>query len=468
MREFLQTAGVACDASELAELSSKIVATGVLRITELGQMLGSYDGEPHDGVYALTRYARRISYQLPSIGERFVSFSDLQVLKPQPPWDDLKNPPKIMGKEEFQALEIQPEDAELFFKSGGSSGEPKISVFTYRDYHTQMQLAAEGLVAAGFDPNRDRCMNLFFGGGLYGGFLSFFTILEHLRAVQFPMSAHLELGFVVDMILRYNVNTILGMPSYLNQLFQAPENRERLRKHKPIKKLLFGGEHFSAQQRELFQNEFGVEMIRSATYGSVDSGPLGFQCSASEGTIHHLHHGLQMLEILDLHEDRVVEHDDKVSDVGRLVFTSLIRHGQKLHRYDIGDLGRWVYGDCQCGRKSPRFELMGRYGDIFRAAGCFLNFQKFANIIRDTTGYNGEIQLIVDRDVSKERLQIIVDPTAAAKTKELKAHLMEDYSELRELVIEEHSLTLDIRIVDIDAFERTPGSGKLRRVIERR
>ncbi len=476
MREFLQTAGVACLSSEIADLSAKMVSAGVLRVTEVGEMLGSYDGEPHDGVYALTRYARRISYQLPKIGGRFVSFSDLKASDIPPPWNTAKLRPAIMGKEEFQAQEIEAKDSELFFKSGGSSGEPKISVFTYRDYHTQMQLAGEGLIAAGFEPTRDRCMNLFFGGGLYGGFLSFFTILEHLRAVQFPMSAHMDLGFVVDIILKYNVNTVLGMPSYLMQLFHAPENYERLKKHKVVKKILFGGEHFSVQQRDLFKREFGVELIRSATYGSVDSGPMGYQCSECEGTVHHLHHRLQMLEILQLDEDKPVAFTKSTSGVGRLVFTSLARHGQKLHRYDIGDLGRWVAGDCACGRVAPRFELMGRSGDVFRAGGAFFNFQKIANIIRDSSHYTGELQVIIDATTPKgsqnnltcDRLRIVVDPSAGSLLSDIQKMLLDQYTDLHELVLVEHSMILEVIVSEIKDFKRTLGSGKLLRVIDDR
>jgi phenylacetate-coenzyme A ligase PaaK-like adenylate-forming protein len=476
MREFLQTASIACLSSEIAELSAKIVSAGVLRVTEVGEMLGSYDGEPHDGVYALTRYARRISYQLPTIGGRFVSFSDLKSSDASPPWASAAMKPGIMGKEQFQAQEIDAKDSELFFKSGGSSGEPKISVFTYRDYHTQMQLAGEGLIAAGFEPSRDRCMNLFFGGGLYGGFLSFFTILEHLRAVQFPMSAHMDLGFVGDIILKYNVNTLLGMPSYLIQLFQAPENYERLKKSRVVKKILYGGEHFSLQQREHFKREFGVELIRSATYGSVDSGPMGYQCDRCQGTIHHLHHRLQMLEILRLDEDKPVVFTQSTSEVGRLVFTSLARHGQALHRYDIGDLGRWVAGPCECGRAAPRFELMGRSGDIFRAGGSFLNFQKIANIVRDSSAYAGEIQIIIDsnavagsRDTSTmDRLRIVMDPSANQQRTDMRNTILTQYTDLNELVIKEATLQLEIITTPIQDFERTAGSGKLLRVVDQR
>ena len=65
-------------------------------------------------------------------------------------------------------------------------------IFTYDDYREQMRAGAEGLYAAGLDPLSDRCMNLFFSGGLYGGFLSIFSVLEELRAVQFPMAAVMD------------------------------------------------------------------------------------------------------------------------------------------------------------------------------------------------------------------------------------------------------------------------------------
>lgn len=91
----------------------------------------------------------------------------------------------IMEKADFQLQQVKDDYSDLFFYSGGSSGEPKLSVFTYADYHRQMELAAEGLYAAGLNPSTDRCMNLFYAGSLYGGFVSFFTILEKLECHTF-------------------------------------------------------------------------------------------------------------------------------------------------------------------------------------------------------------------------------------------------------------------------------------------
>ena len=79
--------------------------------------------------------------------------------------------------------------AQLFFRSGGSSGTPALAGFSYRDFQRQMRAAADGLFAAGLDPGRDKVMNLFFSGSLYGGFFSFAKVLELLGATHLPMGA---------------------------------------------------------------------------------------------------------------------------------------------------------------------------------------------------------------------------------------------------------------------------------------
>ena len=77
----------------------------------------------------------------------------------------------------------------MYFRSGGSSGTPALSGFSYRDFQRQMRATADGLFAAGLDPARDRVMNLFFSGGLYGGFFSFAKVLELLDVTHLPMGA---------------------------------------------------------------------------------------------------------------------------------------------------------------------------------------------------------------------------------------------------------------------------------------
>lgn len=461
-RFFLQTAGLACKRNSLAELSEAFTQAGVLRITKCGAMLDSYSGEPHDGVYALQRYSRRVSLQADKkIAAGVSSFAELIPSKktaPQKP---------IMSKEDFQSQKVADTYSEMFFKSGGSSGDPKLSIFTYDDYHKQMRAAAYGLFAAGLDLKTDRCMNLFFAGGLYGGFVSFFTILETLKAVQYPMAGIADLEQVAKTIVSQNCNTLLGMPSYLIQLFNR--NSELFEQNKVVKKIFYAGEHFNEQQRDYFHNKFGIELIRSCGYGSVDAGPIGYQCEHCKGAIHHLYNTLHILEIVEPESDSPVA----PGDPGRVILTSLQRAGQDITRYDIGDIARLVPGDCPCGRTSPRFELLGRHGDVFKIASAFFNYAKFAQVMTDSFNYAGEVQLVLNINSSHEEINVCVSNSSSEGSGDLsenqiRSRLLEDYDDLRHIVEEEKLLHLQVCIMDPQNFERASGSGKLRRIVDKR
>jgi hypothetical protein len=64
MNIYLQTCGLACLEDEVKEICSRLTRAGVIRITEAGKQLQQYAGAPHDAVYALQRFSKRISYQL--------------------------------------------------------------------------------------------------------------------------------------------------------------------------------------------------------------------------------------------------------------------------------------------------------------------------------------------------------------------------------------------------------------------
>jgi len=458
-RFYLQTAGLVCRTDSIAELSDLLVQGGVLRITRSGMMLESYSGEPHDGVYALQRYSRRISAQR---GADVIGVSTFADLKPS-----LFTPPAvpIMSKEDFQQATVSPEYSELFFKSGGSTGAPKLSIFTYDDYHRQMRAAADGLFAAGFDPATDRSMNLFFAGGLYGGFVSYFTILEDLHAVQYPMGGHPDMDMVAQTIVSQKCNVLLGMPSYIIQLFAS--NAELFRANPVVEKIFYGGEHFNESQKRYFQSEYGVKLIRSGGYGSVDAGPIGYQCAFCTGTVHHLHNRLHVIEILDLESDISVLR----GEAGRVVLSSLSRAGQKIQRYDIGDLARILPGHCPCARKGPLFELLGRHGDVFRIGSAYFNYAKFVQIFGEQFDYIGELQIILraGSGSSKEQITLCLSEHALLPDAgEIHAGILDNYTDLREIVQVEGLLDLQIEYVDSSKLERTASSGKLRRIIDER
>lgn len=459
LRAYLQTVGLACDLCDLAGLSQLFLTAGATRIRPVGTMLGgSYMGEPHDGVYALQRYARRVSVQLDDVARRVSSLTELSEANPEPP----KTSP-IMGKDDYHHIRVEPRFAHLFFSSGGSSGEPKLSVFTYDDYHAQMRAAAEGLFAAGLDPRTDRCMNLFVAGRLYGGFLSFFTILEALEAPQLPVGQHTNFAEITDMIVRRGANVLLGEPSYLMQVFE--HGGDTLARYRGIAKVFYAGEHMTESQRALLRDRFAVKEIKSAAYGSNDTGPMGYQCPHCEGSVFHLHTRLQALEILDLEADRPVED----GATGRLILTSLHRRGQSISRYEIGDLGRWVRGDCPCGRAAPRFELLGRHGDIFKAgSAAFMNYNRFVRILGDRFGYAGPVQLEFGfKSAGKDALVLRYDAATGLDSDELRKAILADYREVREFTVDNPVLDFQVQAASRDAFALAGKSEKVRHLVDR-
>lgn len=467
LRAYLQSVGLNCEPSEVFEISKSFFKAGCSRVTPLGEMNSGYIGEPHDGVYALQRYSRKVSvvnHSLPpgisrledlcphlSQSEKLYKESELEKLNTLP----IQNSNDITAAQ----LKLRPEDIEIYFKTGGTSGTPKLSIFTYDDYEIQMRAAAQGLFAAGLEPQKDRCMNLFFAGGLYGGFLSFFSILEHLKAVQLPMAADSDFEKVGQWIVDQKVTVLLGMPSYLWQLLN--KNEKRLTTYKGIKKIFYGGEHFPLSQRKYLKEHFGIEVIKSATYGSNETGPMGYQCQNCEGSVHHLHESLQTLEILQMDQDIPV----LAEQPGRLIITSKVRHGQSVTRYEIGDIGRWVLEPCTCGRSSRRFELLGRYGDVFKVSSIFLNAKNFLNSFEKISDYTGLFQLVIPNN---NELIVNFSNSKAIDCQQVQKLLLENDKDLNLVVNQDQLLQLSVNQVHESQLIFAPTSGKLKTVIDLR
>lgn len=458
LRKYLQTVGLASDLSGLAELSKLFISAGVMRTTRLGRMVGGgYMGEPHDGVYALQRLARRITYDPGPVCARIANFAEITRDRPGPVIPKVP----VLTKEGFQRLLPEESSKQLFFASGGSSGEPKVSVFTWDDYKFQMSVAADGLFAAGLDPSTDRCVNLFAAGHMYGGFLSFFSILEALKAPQIPSGMHTNFAEIADNIVRNRANVLLGMPTLIVQLFEA--QKEVLLNYRGIRKIFFGGEHFNEVRRRHLMDTFGVEIIRASAYGSNDAGPLGFQCDHCGPAEYHLNERLQALEILRQDEDKPASPDES----GRLVFTSLHRSGQAINRYEIEDLGRWVDGPCRCGRSTPRFELQGRFGDTFRLCSLYLNYNMFTHILSDHAGYSGNLQIEYGRKIGeKQSIVIMLDRTSGLDPEKIHKMIVDHYKEVRIWTVDNPTFVMLVRLIDPGEFVIIPRTGKIRHLIE--
>ncbi|WP_186764605.1 acyl-CoA reductase [Comamonas flocculans] len=457
MRAWLQTCGLAAGLASIAPLARLLLSAGVTRITRPGEMVDSYLGAPHDGMYALQQLARRVSVDGPELLREHGQIDALEAPERMPP-----PAAPILSKAGFQALEGVDPKAGVIVRSGGSSGKIAYAGYRWSDFDVQMATSGDGLVAAGLEPGRDCVMNLLPAGSLYGGFISFWGILERLKVRQLPMAMSPDYDFIAEQIIAHGANTLIGVPPHLLALFKA--QGQRLRAWGGVQKIFYGGEALSGAQQRFLTQDCGVALVRSAAYGSNDAGPMGYQCAHGGGGVHHLYTRLQTLEIVELDSDTPVQGEA----VGRLIFTPLVRGLPRIERYEIGDLGRWLPGPCACGRQEPRFELLGRLGDVFKA-GPLMRYDSFVKLLGERFAYPGPVQLHLHAHQTHTELEIRLDNQwNSADDQAAIAHLLASYPPLQDCQSLGIALALRISVHEDSGFTRNPVSGKIIHICDHR
>ena len=454
-RSYLQSVGLACASDEIASLSKILLAGGVNRITEPGLMMGGYTGEPHDGVYALTQYLKRVSLISNSLPKGSMTLDEMTDMKEAPFEADTP----ILKKENFPAKREISDQGYLVLKSGGSSGKAKYAPHSYDDAEVTYEEGARFIIAAGIDPKKDICMNLFYSGGLYGGFISIYEALKKADVVQLPMTAEMDMAHVVEEIIANKANVLVGMPTYLLKLFS--EQKDALINYGGVEKIFYGGEHFDPAQVKYLKETFNIKRIGSLAYGCNEIGSMGYACEYCEGSIHHVV-GSKFLEILKLDKDEPVED----GEVGRLVWTPRDQENIEIKRYEIGDMGRFIKEPCKCGRIAPRFELLGRFGDVFKFATNYVNYKNIKSIFGEQMNYTGWLQVVLSYDTSSF-MTICVEPELECSEEEAVKILSENYPEIEECLRDNTGKVLVVK-QNKDQFELSTGGGKVRSVIDKR
>ena len=454
-RSYLQSVGLACGTDEIVPLTNLLLAGGVNRITEPGLMMGGYTGEPHDGVYAMTRYLKRVSLINNGLPSGSMSLCEMSAEMHKP----FEDGTPVLKKDEFPAKREIENEGYLVLKSGGSSGKAKYAPHTYSDAEVTYEETGRFIIAAGVDPKKDICMNLFYSGELYGGFISIYEALKSAEIIQLPMTAVMDMERVANEIVESKVNVLMGMPTYLLRLLS--EQEETLRNYGGIDLILYGGEHFDPAQAEHIKKTFNIKRIASITYGCNEIGSMGYACEYCEGSIHHVAPS-KYLEILKLDKDEPVED----GEVGRLVWTPVNQENTSIRRYEIGDLGRFVKEPCKCGRLSPRFELLGRFGDVFKFATNYVNYKTIKAVFSEKMNYNGWLQVILSYD-KLSIMTICVESDFLLSDAEALEILKNNYPEIDECLTDK---TGNVTIVkqDRESFELSLRGGKVRSVIDRR
>ena len=451
MRQYLQTAGLACAFKDIHKLTQLLYRAGVTRVTPIRTMSASYTGEPHDGLFALPHFLKRVSFRTELEMNGIVTFDEIEEKQPI----SFAGKP-IQGKKDYPPI---PENGtHIVMKSGGTTGEPVYCSYTENDYQNYIvKSGAQGLLAAGLDIENDVTADLLKAGNLYGGMNCFISIFDELKAPHLNISGLDDYHLTAKYIVKGRANVLMGAPSYIVCLLK--ENEALFKSYNRINKIFYAGEPISKGQLEYLQKEFGIKIIRSMIYGANETGTMGYACEYCEPGVFHLPTESQYLEILQMENDEPVVDEE----TGRLIFTGFKRENGRTERYEIGDMGHWVKGDCKCGRQQPRFKLMGRYGDIIRLGGTFFNYQRINRILSDEINYSGRLQILIDANTN-DTMTLCLENINITEEELINILLNSDYDSFHK-TIPTQLVTIKLRIIEPNEFIMNDMSLKLRTVV---
>lgn len=516
MGEYIQTVAILADDQRARCLGRELSALGADRMVEIGRMAARKHGTPHDGTRGLAMLVRWTSLSrnslehgidaapwqrvdesadtfdfLPNAERDALALSRLDDLvaycrrhspllaerygdQPVTTWAEFRQLPLMTGDDYKRHLPPQgtglltTEAADGYvFSSGGTTGAPKAVYRTVAEQHGNAVRLGKGLALSVFGPG-DVVANLLFAGNLWASFVSYNQALEYTGCRILPISGNLPLEQIAGYLTMFQANAAITIPSVLLSLAAYVEQHQlpiRLRK------VSTGGEHLFAGAREYLAQTLGVEQFASTGYTTNDTGAIGYQCRFCEGGVHHVHEDLNWLELLDPETHAPVQ----PGEIGKVVVTNLHRRLMPTIRYEVGDMGRWIEGDCPCGRKTRRMELLGRSDDVLIIGGGNIHPEVVAAAVHATAGLSPHFQMIARRQNQRDQLLVRVERAADAdpamdgeRTEWLTERLLAESKELTAMMTRGLAAPTRIDILPPDGIERNPKTGKIRLTVDER
>jgi phenylacetate-CoA ligase len=163
------------------------------------------------------------------------------------------------------------------FKTGGTTGAPKHSLYTAEEWQTVCEVTGSYMPMGGLKKG-DRVANLFYGGSLYASFLFCYSSFYFSPAsiLHFGLSGSMEIAEIVEVIEQHRINKIAGLPSIIMKIVELVENK-RIASRLCVDSIYFAGEMLYPEQRRRINEVLGDHVdFRSMSYASNDGGMIGY------------------------------------------------------------------------------------------------------------------------------------------------------------------------------------------------
>lgn len=347
------------------------------------------------------------------------------------------------------------------FKSGGTTGNPKYSLYTHEEWQTMCECSGAVLTRGGLT-NGTRIANMFYAGGMYASFLYTYSMLYFASAktIMYNLSGNIYIEEMVHSILDHKINCLAGLPSILTKIVSYIDENNLTGFE--VDTVYFAGETLYQDQRDRISKVFGREIeFRSIFYASNDGGPIGYftkDCGFNE---HRVMSELTLMELIDPDTGEVIT---EMNRPGVIYITSLFKTLIPLIRYPAGDMGEYTEPE---GVPDRKFRILGRSNVAARAGYVTLYPQDIANVLKECNIDYYSYQIIVERE-GRDFFRFKIACQEAGDTKLFLEKLFEQRGILKEAIDDEAVGEPIVEWCKASDLEYNPRTGKLKVVIDKR
>ena len=347
---------------------------------------------------------------------------------------------------------VPDEEVVRIHSSSGTTGKPVIIPYTAKDVDDWAIMFARCYEMAGIT-KKDR-IQITPGYGLWTAGIGFQAGCEKLGAMSIPTgpgNTEKQLQMMMDL-----KSTVLTATSSYALLLAEEINRRGIKDKIYLKKGVFGSERWSDKMRKYIHEELGVELYDIYGLTEIYGPGIGINCQYETGM--HYWDDYVYIEIIDPVTGNPVPDGEE----GEIVITTLVKEGAPLIRFRTHDISRIIPGECPCGSKYPRLDVIkGRSDDMFKVHGVNMFPSQVEEILGLVDGVSSEYKIDIAHDEEINRDVILVTVEAEGRV-----NFERTAATIRELFKSRMSVTPKITVVPIGTLPRT--EKKAKRVFDHR
>ncbi|MGA2316038.1 MAG: AMP-binding protein [Thermodesulfobacteriota bacterium] len=346
---------------------------------------------------------------------------------------------------------IPPEEGVRVFQTTGTTGTPVRSLLSKKDwlvnYYDQFMYFMYG-----YGITKADIIFIPFNYGLYLAWWGIHSSFEQGGVLVIPGGGQSSEDRIRN-ILEWKPTVICGTPTYILFLGDAAKKMGVDLSKTTVRIVITAGEPGAQVPSTKKQIETTWGAKNYDDIGSTEISNFGFECVAQKGT--HVIESMFLAEVIDPKTGKWVG----PAEEGELVLSNLCCESMPLIRWRMGDIVKFDYKKCDCGRTFLRLEggIIGRADDMFQFGGVNIFPSAIENFVRETEEFSNEYQVIAPKMGSGKHLRIRVEPSSPALSQEEMDRAVKSFKEIFKFRI---GVSPDVEVVKIGELPRFEGKAK--------